>query len=154
MMLSGSQATARSTIAAFYSVSPSLNFLVIKQDKLPVSFGVSAEYEIKRFPQSDLLKHNSLKTGFSLFHKFKINRKLSLTPGAYGKMSFVSRSLDIYKDHVKSYTLGIQNTFLLKKISVTPGVSHYKNIYAENRYMLSIKLGILIFCADRIDSIY
>lgn len=154
IMLSGSHASAKSDISAFYAISPSLNFLVIKQDKLPFSLGVSTEYEIKRFPQTGLLKHNSIKTGISLFHKFKVNEKLSLTPGAYAKASFVSRSLDIYKDHVNTYTFGIQNTLLFKKFSVTPGIYHYKNIYSENRYILSIQLGILIFGADRIESIY
>ena len=154
MMLSGSHASAKSSISASYAISPSLNFLVIKQDKFPFSLGVSTEYEIKRFPQTDLLKHNSVKAGISIFHKFRVNEKLSSTPGTYAKASFVSRSLDIYKDHAKTYTFGIQNTLLFKQISITPGISYYKNIYSENRYILSIQLGILIFGADRIESIY
>lgn len=147
MMLSGKH-LAGDGIGEYFTISPSFSYLVIKQDRLPVSLGLLAGYEFKKFTQTDLIKDHSIKAVASVFHKWKVSDKVSLIPGAYCESDFIKRSLDVYKENLNLYTIGFQTSLLLKKISITPETS-----YSKDRFIFSIKFGVFILGTNYIESI-
>lgn len=147
MALSGSHVNGNH-IGTFYTITPSLSYLFIKQNKIPFSMAISAEYEVKRFTQTDLIKHNSFRAGASLYHRFKLGENTSLIPGAFATFTNTTRSLAPYRDHVNASRIGLQNTILLKTFSITPVVS-----YSQNTYLFSLRFGIIFKGANHIEDL-
>lgn len=134
----------------FNAASLGINYLFIKQNKLPLSVGASVEYEYKAFPQSHRTKHNSFKVGISIYHRFRINDNVALIPGIYGKKNLIRYTIGENAGNISSYTTGLQNTLLLKNFSITPGVS-----YTEKRgYLFTIQFGLILFKRESIKSVY
>lgn len=156
--ISGSHKNEGGSFSSFYTFSPSISYLIIKQGKLPFSLGATAEYEYKAFPATNVIKHNTIKFGIPLNYKAKVSRDVSLIPGIYGRINLARYSLYDdrfnYSDHEnnKSFTLGFQNTVLVNRFSITPGVS-YTNARGTG-YLLTVRVGLLLFKRNNIRPMY
>lgn len=125
---------------------------------MPLSLGTIVEYEYKAFPATNVIKHNTIRFGIPLYWQTRISRNVSLVPGIYGKINLARYSLYeemfnySYRENNKSFTLGIENTVLLNRFAITPGIS-YTNTKGTG-YLLSIRIGLLLFKRNYIKSVY
>lgn len=136
--------------ASFYTLSPSVSYLVVKQNRIPFSYGISADYEYKRFPDVKILRHSTVKFGNAFYHKVRINRSTSIIPSIYGQLNLTRYSLDSNTENNRSYTVGGQSTVLFRKVAITPGLSYNQ----QRGYLLSLQLGLIFFKRESIQSIY
>jgi hypothetical protein len=156
--ISGSHKNEGNSFSSFYTFSPSFSYLIIKQGKIPFSLGATAEYEYKAFPATNVIKHNTIRFGIPLYYQARISQNVSLIPGIFGRINLARYYLydEIFdysaRENSKSYTFGIQNTVLLNRFSITPGVS-YTNVKGTG-YLLTVRLGLLLFKRNYIKPIY
>ncbi|GLU55246.1 hypothetical protein [Dyadobacter frigoris] len=135
--------------AKAYTITPALSYLVVKQDKLPLSIGLFAGYGFKNFNHTKDLKNYTIKTGISLYHKIKIRNNVLLIPGLFCGQDFTKTRLDDYTNRFSTRSAGIQTTLLIKNFSITPQFS-----YTQLRGSLfTLQAGLILFKSEFIQPV-
>lgn len=66
MKLSGAH-FGSNKLERYFQIVPALSYLVVKQDNLLLSVGISAEYRFKKFEDTDLIKDHTMEFAVSAF---------------------------------------------------------------------------------------
>lgn len=148
MMLAGMYESGSKTSRA-YTITPALSYLIVKQDKLPLSIGLFAGYGFKNFNPNKDLKNYTIKTGISLYHKIKIRNNVLLIPGLFCGLDFTKARHDDYINRFSTRSAGVQTTLLIKNFSITPQFS-----YTQRRGPLFVlQAGLILFKSEFIQSV-
>lgn len=110
-------------LGTHFIFTPSLSYLVIKQDRLPFSAEVFSNYQIKRYVRTNVIKDNSFVIGLGLYKKWQLTKNVSLSPGIHFNRNFTRRSLDLYNEQLNTNKIGFESNFLIKKLLISPGIA-------------------------------
>lgn len=133
-------------LGTHYIFSPSLSYLVLKQDRVPFSAEIFSNYQIKRYVRTTIIKDNSFVIGLGLYRKWRLFKNASLNPGIYFNRNFTRRSLDSYNEQLNTNKIGFESNFLINNLLISPGISS-----SQKHTVLSLKIGIIFRGADSIE---
>ncbi len=126
-----------------YSVKPSLNYLILKQNRggMPLSLGIGTSYQRNYFKNRDDLKAGVFAIDLGIYRRIYMEKKSSLIPAAYLGWAHtkIDRPYPSSTLEEKAIFGIVQTSILLNKFHITPGV----HISKENTSFF-VQIGVIL----------
>jgi hypothetical protein len=131
----------------FKSVAPSVSYVFLNQEKLPLNFQVKGEYLYKRFTKIDTLSHHIGRFAVGAFRRVSLTQHIVLIPLVQGGIDLARYTYDLTHESERLSMIGIQCPFIIRNLAITPAWEHSSR---TNTFLISI--GWIFRSAERIDS--